>query len=90
MKLLIFLMLVWNIITFIMMGIDKHKAKVDGARISEKTLLLSAVIMGALGICTGAAVFHHKTQKVIFKILLPIALIINAAGIYGLFYFNII
>ncbi len=90
MKLLLFLMLVWNIITFTMMGIDKHKAKVDGRRISEKTLLLSAVIMGGIGICAGAAVFHHKTQKFLFKIMMPLSLIINGAVIYGLYYLNII
>ena len=90
MKLLIILMTVWNIITFVMMGIDKHRAKADKSRISEKTLLLSGFIMGAIGICAGAAIFHHKTQKIKFRVLLPIALIVNAAVIYGLIYFNIV
>lgn len=90
MKLFILLMTVWNVLTFVMMGIDKHRARVDKSRISEKTLLLSSFIMGAIGICTGAATFHHKTQKIKFRILLPIALIVNAAVVYGLIYFNII
>lgn len=90
MELLIWLLILWNVITFMMMGIDKHRAKADKTRISEKTLLLSSFIMGGVGTCAGAAVFHHKTQKIKFKILLPVSVVVNAAVIYGLFYFNII
>lgn len=50
MKLLIILMVIWNTIAFIMMGIDKRRARRDAERISEKTLLTSAFIMGAIGI----------------------------------------
>ena len=50
MKLLILIMVVWNLITFAMMGIDKGRAKANKRRISEKTLLLSSFIMGAAGI----------------------------------------
>lgn len=90
MKLLILLMIVWNTIAFIMMGIDKYRAKKDGRRISEKTLIMSAFIMGAIGIIAGALAFHHKTKKLLFRVALPVALIVNAAAIYGLVYFNII
>lgn len=90
MKLLIILMVIWNTIAFIMMGIDKRRARKDAERISEKTLLTSAFIMGAIGIGGGAIVFHHKTKKALFRIALPVALIVNAAVIYGLIYFKII
>ncbi len=90
MKLLIIIMVLWNLITFIMMGIDKHRAKVDKSRISEKTLLTINFAMGALGITIGAMAFNHKTQKMKFKILMPIGIIANAAVIYGLFYINIL
>ena len=90
MKLLILIMTVWNIITFLMMGLDKMKAKADRRRTSEKTLLMSAFVMGGIGIAVGAAVFHHKTRKLVFKIGIPLALIANAAVIYGLIYFNIV
>ena len=90
MKLLFVLMIGWNIITFLMMGLDKMKAKADRRRISEKTLLTSAFVMGGIGIAAGALVFHHKTRKILFKIGIPLALIVNAAVIYGLFYFDIV
>lgn len=90
MKLLFLLMLTWNVLTFLFMGIDKYKAKHDKQRISEKSLLTCGFIMGALGISLGMIAFHHKTQKMKFKILIPIAVIINAAVIYALFYYNIV
>lgn len=90
MKLLILLMVVWNAITFIMMGIDKAKAKADKRRISEKTLLLSGFIMGAPGITAGALVFHHKTRKIKFQILIPLSIIVNVAVICALIHCNIV
>ena len=90
MKLLILLMVIWNTIAFIMMGIDKRRAIKDQERLSEKTLLISAFIMGAIGIGGGALAFNHKTNKPLFKIGIPLALIVNAGIIYGLIHFNIV
>ena len=90
MKLLFLLMLTWNVITFIIMGIDKFKAKHDKQRISEKNLLLCSLLMGAVGIGLGMMAFRHKTRKIKFQVLVPMTLIINAAVIYGLFYYNIV
>ena len=86
MKHLIIIWLVWNLITFLMMGIDKWKAKHNRHRISEKTLLLSCFLMGAVGGGVGMLVFHHKTRKMKFKILVPLALLINVAAVIGGFY----
>ena len=90
MKLLILLMVIWNLIAFVMMGMDKRRAIKDQQRISEKTLLTSAFIMGAVGIGAGMLVFRHKTAKTRFRIGLPLALIVNASVIYGLIYFDIV
>ena len=76
----------WNLITFFMMGIDKRKAKKGKRRISEKTLLLSAFCMGAVGSGMGMMVFHHKTLKWKFRILVPLAFLCNAAVIFGIIY----
>ena len=83
-------MLTWNVITFLIMGIDKFKAKHDKQRISEKNLFTCAFLMGGCGIGLGMMAFRHKTQKIKFKLLVPLAIIVNAAVIYGLFYYNIV
>ena len=90
MKLLLLIMLTWNVITFLIMGIDKYKAKHDKQRISEKNLLLCSLLMGSVGIALGMKIFRHKTLKKKFQILVPLTIIINAAVIYALFYYNIV
>ena len=76
----------WNIVTFLIMGLDKLLAKMDKRRISEKTLLLTAFFMGGLGSFCGSKVFRHKTQKKKFKILLPVSIIVNMATVIGILY----
>ena len=71
---------VWNLITFGMMGIDKYKAEHGKWRVSEKALLLSAFLMGAVGSLVGSRIFHHKTKKLKFRICLPLALAVNAVA----------
>lgn len=82
MKPLIIIITIWNVVTFVMMGIDKAKAKEGKRRISEKTLLASSFIMGAAGIALGALMFHHKTRKLKFQILVPVSLAVNIIMIY--------
>ncbi len=84
MKLLAGLLVLWNLVTFIMMGIDKRRAIKDKSRISEKTLLTVSFAMGAVGIFAGACVFRHKTQKLKFRLLMPLGVIVNGAVIYAL------
>ena len=83
---IIVLLAIWNLITFFQMGLDKRKAVKGKKRIGEKTLLISAFVMRAAGSGAGMLVFHHKTKKWKFRILVPLALAVNLAviciGIY--------
>jgi uncharacterized membrane protein YsdA (DUF1294 family) len=67
----------WNIITFALYGADKQKAIKKSRRISEKTLILCAFLMGGIGAFLGMAVFRHKTKHLKFKLLVPVAVIVN-------------
>ena len=40
------ILIIWNLIVFIMYSIDKSKSKRNKQRVSEKTLLLIAALMG--------------------------------------------
>jgi uncharacterized membrane protein YsdA (DUF1294 family) len=68
---------VWNIITFTLYGADKRKARKNHRRISETTLILCAFLMGGAGAILGMKVFRHKTKHWKFKILVPLALLLN-------------
>lgn len=69
-------LLIINIISFLMYGIDKICAINKKRRISETTLILSALLGGPLGALIGMYFFHHKTKKIKFKIIIPLLLII--------------
>ena len=71
-----------NIVTFLVYGIDKWKAKQDRWRISEATLLMLAVIGGTIGALLGMQVWHHKTMQKKFKYGLPLILLAQIALIY--------
>ena len=79
--------LVMNIITFLLMGYDKHEAKVNQWRISEKALFLFCLFGGSIGGICGMYAFRHKTQKWYFKIGFPLILIIQIGIII---YMNVI
>ena len=81
-KYIIILVVIWNIITFTMMGIDKYKAKKGMWRIKEKTLLLSSFFLGGYGAWCGMYVFHHKTRHKNFIIIVPLNVIMNSIIIY--------
>lgn len=68
-----------NFYTFFLFFIDKRKAEKNKYRISEKQLLLSSFIVGGMGSLIGMAKFRHKTQKIVFKIAIPIASILTIA-----------
>lgn len=84
MKIVIIYILIANIIVFAMYGIDKYKAKNDKWRISENTLILACFLGGAYGGFLGMQVWHHKTKKTKFKVLVPIAAIVNSALILAI------
>jgi uncharacterized membrane protein YsdA (DUF1294 family) len=79
-----------NILTFLVYGIDKWRAKKGSWRISEATLLLLAVIGGSIGAWLGMKVWHHKTMHKKFKYGIPAILIIQIILIgYGNFTPNV-
>ena len=84
---LIYILIIWNVITFILMGADKYKAVHDKRRISESTLLTAAFAMGGVGGILGSLVFRHKTRKWKFRILLPAALLFNLSVIFLIRYY---
>lgn len=68
-----------NVVTFIVYGIDKWKAKNSKWRIPEATLLGLAVIGGSLGAWLGMKTWHHKTLHKKFRLGVPLILIAQIA-----------
>lgn len=68
-------LLIINLIGLLIMYIDKRKAIKESWRIPEKTLLITAILGGAIGTITGMYWFRHKTKKLKFTIGFPTILI---------------
>lgn len=77
MEILLYTIAVWNLIVFLMYGIDKLKAIKNKWRISEKTLLISAFLLGGVGAFFGMRIWRHKTQHKLFKVLIPLFAILT-------------
>lgn len=58
-----------SVITFFMYGIDKFKAQRGKWRISEKALLISSFIGGAVGGFLAMQLFRHKTKHWYFNVV---------------------
>lgn len=66
-----------NILSFVLMGLDKSKARRGAWRVPEKTLFLVAVVGGSVGAIAGMYVFRHKTKHLRFVIGLPVILLLQ-------------
>ena len=76
-QIFIIYLIIINILGFLIMGLDKHKAKMGDRRIPENTLFTFTVLGGGIGTIAGMYVFHHKTKKMKFKIGMPLILILE-------------
>lgn len=71
-----------NIVTFIIYGVDKLKAKKGKWRIPENSLIGLAIIGGSIGAYLGMRVWHHKTMHLKFKYGIPLIIVIQLVIAY--------
>ena len=71
--------LLLNLVAFCMYGLDKSNAKRGLWRISETTLLVVAIIGGAIGALMAMSLFRHKTRKPVFKYAVPAIAVLHVS-----------
>ena len=76
-------LIITNIVTFLVYGLDKWKAKKSKWRIRETALLGLAVFGGSIGAWLGMKVWHHKTMHKKFRYGIPAIIIIQLILITG-------
>lgn len=76
-KLLAYYIVFINLLGIILMFLDKRKAVKNRWRISENTLMFTALIGGSLGCLIGMYTFRHKTKHKKFTIGISVLLIVN-------------
>ncbi|NCC09440.1 MAG: DUF1294 domain-containing protein [Bacteroidia bacterium] len=76
-QIILYYLLGINVLTLILFGVDKLKAKKHWWRIPESTLLILAVVGGSIGAVAGMYVFRHKTMREKFYIGIPFIILIQ-------------
>lgn len=86
-KNIIIYLLAINLFGFLIMWIDKRRAKKGEWRISENTIFFITLLGGGIGTIAGMKKFRHKTKKLKFQIGLPAILIVEIIlAVYFSFY----
>ena len=77
------MLLVWlaviNLLSFIVYGADKRRARKGKWRVPEKTLFLLPLLGGSIGALLGMRVFHHTTKHWYFVWGIPAILLAQIA-----------
>lgn len=86
MKYIFLYLLLINAAGFLLMLVDKQKARKNRWRIPERTLILTAVLGGSIGSLAGMYLFRHKTKHRKFTLGIPLILITQVAATIYLFF----
>lgn len=75
-------LIIINALCFLLFGYDKKQAKKKQSRIPEITLIILSFMGGSIGSLLGMQLFHHKTKKIKFIILIPLSIIFTLLIIF--------
>jgi uncharacterized membrane protein YsdA (DUF1294 family) len=83
------LVAVMSCVCFVVYGVDKRQAAIDGRRVPERTLHLLAFLGGWPGALLGQRQFRHKTKKmsflIVFWLIVVLHVVIVCAVAYAVF-----
>jgi len=74
-----------NLVTFLLYGVDKWKARKGRWRIPEDSLIWLAVAGGSIGALIAMWLFRHKTRHMKFILGIPAILLLQALLVFWLF-----
>ncbi|MFZ5643847.1 MAG: DUF1294 domain-containing protein [Bacillota bacterium] len=77
MELIIIYILAINLIGFLLMGLDKSRARAGNWRVPEKRFIIIAIMGGSAGVILGLRLFRHKTRHLKFTIIIPMILVLQ-------------
>lgn len=67
-----------NILSFVLMAVDKWQARREKSRIPETTLLIPALLGGSPATLAAMLALRHKTRKLSFKVAVLFVVLVNA------------
>ena len=85
---MIWVLVIWLILInaagFLIMGIDKKRARKGEWRIPEKVFFIISAVGGSLGSLCGMYVFHHKTKQDYFSVGVPLIILMQMVVLFFL------
>ena len=87
MKYFLIYLLIINALGFLLMLIDKHKARKNKWRIPEATLMIVAALGGSIGSLLGMYTVRHKTKHLKFTVGIPVILVLQIAAGFAVWHF---
>lgn len=87
MKYLAIYLLIINALGFILMLVDKYKARKNKWRIPEATLMIVAALGGSVGSLLGMYTVRHKTKHPKFTVGIPVILVLQVAAATAIWFF---
>ena len=78
-EILVLYLLIINALAFLLLLLDKYKARKNLWRIPEATLMGAAALGGSIGALLGMYTVRHKTRHKKFMITLPVFILLQAA-----------
>lgn len=76
-----------NAATFVLYGVDKALAAAGARRIPERTLHVTAFLLGSPGALIAMNVFRHKTRKTSFQLALALLVLAQVLIVLGIVYY---
>lgn len=73
-----------NLVTFLLYGVDKWKARKGRWRIPEDSLIWLAVAGGSIGALGAMFLFRHKTRHLKFILGIPAIILLQALLVFWL------
>lgn len=87
-QLFLLYLLIINAAGFLLMLVDKFKAKKNLWRIPEATLMTVAALGGSVGSLIGMYAVRHKTRHLKFTVGIPLILAVQVVAAVWLFLFR--
>ena len=83
-KIVIGWLLLVNLLTYFVYWLDKRRAKKGGRRVSERELLVWALVGGSPAAFYAMRKLRHKTKKTSFKLWFALVIIAQLAALWFL------
>lgn len=80
------LLITTNVVTFVLMLLDKIAASIRMRRIPEKVLYLVTLLGGSIGMLIGMFLIRHKSRKVSFQFVVGVLVMVQI--VFVVWYLN--